>query len=1120
MFKNRKINVANVIFLALFLFFNPILVFAQTGNVSLSLRDATLKQFFSAVERQTDYTFSYRDMILAGKKSVTINVTDQPLKQVLNEVLLSRGLRYTVSGRSIAVTVGGTNDARKRISGTVLDDNGEPIIGANVVEKGTTNGTITDLDGKFSLEVSNDAILQVSYIGYTDLNLPVGESSTLNISMREDTQALDEVVVVGYGVQKKMNLTGAISSIKSNEITKTTHASLAQSLQGKVAGFQVRQQAGEPGDYSSDINIRGFGTPLYVIDGIVRDGNSEFNKLNPNDIESISILKDASAAIYGLNAANGVVLVTTKKGTDGKPRFSYNGVVGWQMPTDIPEMASASQYVDLVNDANINAGGQPYYSQEELAKWHAGVPGYEGTNWYDEVIKKAAFSQTHDFSVRGGSDRVKYFVSFSYLGEEGLLKSDELNYDKYTVRSNLTANLNKYLTADIMLSGRYDKRESPGENFFWIFRGTRVNLPTETPYANNNPNYLNQTSFADANPVAMSHKDIAGYTQDVNKFFQSSATLTYTAPFLPGLRLKGTIAYDSNDWMQKKLHKAYDVYRYDATQDSYTSSRIGNPSTIANSYQDNNRLVFQAQADYSRTFNEDHHVGATLVFEQGKTWYRESSLQREYDFYTNDQINQAGLNNQTTSGNETESASMSYIGRFNYNYKERYLIEYAFRYDGSYRYAPDHRWGFFPVVSGAWRISEEPFLKDRFSFLDNLKIRGSYGLVGENAGNPFQYIPGFSTTGGGGYEFINGQYTTGASSPAIVNTNLTWFKSNIKDVGIDVGLFGNRLNLEFDLYQRDRKGLLAQRNLSLPNTFGGSLPEENLNSDRVRGFDFAVSHNNQIGELSYGISVNLNFARTMNMYVERAEYRSSNDRWRNGNTERWNDVLWGYNVIGQFQNQEDIYNAPIQNGNLGNTKELPGDFQYEDANGDGIIDGKDQLPLFWSGNPKLYYGININLAWRGFDFNMLLQGSGKYTVRFQEVYSQMLWSNANTPAYFYDRWHKADPYDPNSEWIPGKWPATRYSVNVGALYSESGVWRRDASYLRLKNIEIGYTLPKKLVQKYWLENVRIYANAYNLLTFADSFVKPFDPEKIEGSFSAGLGYPLTRSFNVGVNVSF
>ena len=237
MFKNRKINVANVIFLALFLFFNPILVFAQTGNVSLSLRDATLKQFFSAVERQTDYTFSYRDMILAGKKSVTINVTDQPLKQVLNEVLLSRGLRYTVSGRSIAVTVGGTNDARKRISGTVLDDNGEPIIGANVVEKGTTNGTITDLDGKFSLEVSNDAILQVSYIGYTDLNLPVGESSTLNISMREDTQALDEVVVVGYGVQKKMNLTGAISSIKSNEITKTTHASLAQSLQGKVAGF-------------------------------------------------------------------------------------------------------------------------------------------------------------------------------------------------------------------------------------------------------------------------------------------------------------------------------------------------------------------------------------------------------------------------------------------------------------------------------------------------------------------------------------------------------------------------------------------------------------------------------------------------------------------------------------------------------------------------------------------------------------------------------------------------------------------------------------------------------------------------------------------------------------------
>lgn len=1122
------INMLRIMKLTLFLIlFSIHAVFAVTSDaqnvvVSLNLKNQPIERVLTQIEEQTNYHFFYDNSLVNVDKLVSIDAVNEQLVSVLNRMFAGSDIRYRIVNTDVVLSVGEKQQAgnKKVVSGTVTDPSGEPVIGANVVEKGTVNGVMTDIDGHFELTVDPEAVLQISYVGYLPYEEKVSGKSSLRILLKEDMQKLDEVVVVGYGTQKKGNLTGSISSIQVKDITQTTHASLAQSLQGKVAGFQVRQQVGEPGDYNSMINIRGFGTPLYVIDGIVRDGSSEFNKINPNDIESISILKDASAAIYGLNAANGVVLVTTKKGVDGRPRFNYNGVVGWQTPTDVPAMASASQYVDLVNDAHINAGGDPYYSQEEVEKWHTGAPGYEGTDWYDETLKKAAFQQQHDFSVRGGSEQVKYFISFGYLGEEGLLKSNELHYDKYTVRSNLTAKLNTHLTLDVMLSGRYDKRECPGENFFWIFRGTRVNLPTESPYANHNPDYLNQTTFIDANPVAMSHKQNSGYTQDVNKFFQSSATLTYRIPFIQGLQLKGTVAYDSNDYMQKKLHKAYDVYIYTAETDKYEGKQVGNPSTISNTNQDNNRLVFQAQLNYNRTFCDAHHVGATLVFEENKTWYREGFLQREYQFYTNDQIDQAGLNNQSAKGTETETASRSYIGKFNYDYKSKYLIEFAFRQDGSYRYAPDHRWGFFPVVSGGWRMSEEAFIKNNFSFIDNLKIRASYGLVGENAGAPFQYIPGFSTTGGGGYEFTNGQYTTGASAPSIVNPNLTWFKSNIKDIGVDLGLFNGLLSMEFDLYQRDRKGLLAYRNLSLPNTFGGTLPEENLNSDRVKGFDFVVGHTHKTGDFTYGVSVNFNFARSMNKYVERAAYRSSNDRWRNGNTQRWNDILWGYRTVGQFQNEKDIRNAPIQNGNLGNIRELPGDFQYEDANGDGVIDGKDMLPVFWGGNPKLYYGINLSAQWKGFDFNALLQGSGKYSVRFQEVYSQILWSKANTPAYFYDRWHKADPYDPHSEWVAGKWPAARYAENMGAIYSESDVWRRDASYLRLKSVELGYTLPRKWVQRYWLENVRVYANAYNLLTFADSFVKPFDPEKIEGAFSAGLGYPLTKSFNIGINVSF
>ncbi len=1001
------------------------------------------------------------------------------------------------------------------ISGIVRDENATGIPGASVVLRGTSIGTTSDVEGRFSLSVPNqEAVIIVSFVGYEAQEIVVGNRTDFDITLAQSIDELNEVIVVGYGTQRKQTLTGSISNITNEEIKTTTHTSLAQSLQGKVAGVQIRQQSGEPGTFNTNINIRGFGAPLYVVDGVARDGGFDFQKINPDDIESISVLKDASAAIYGIRAGNGVVIVTTKKGKKGKPEFTYTAVYGRQSPTDVPNMANALQWAEMRNDAATSQGDQPVFSASEMEKFRTGEGGYQTTNWYNEALNRSAGQQQHFISASGSEGKMSYFASFGYQDEKGLLKTQDMGYKKYTFRTTMGLDLTKDLRADIAIYGLYDKREQPGDNFFNIFKGTRVALPTEQPYANGNPDYPALLSGG-YNPVALADRSMTGYSEDFNKFFQSTASLTYSLPFVKGLKIKGLVGYDSNNFRNKSLSKSYDLYTYDETLDQYIAHRQRDPARIRNNFTDNNRVTLQAQLLYNTIIAKNHTVGATFVYEQQEASSRWAGLAREYAFFTNDQIDQAGLNNQVTNGSESQFASQSLVGRLNYDFKEKYLLEVAARYDGSYRYHPDRRWGLFPVVSAGWRISEEEFMKN-VRLISSLKLRASYGLVGADAGEPFQYVPGFSLTGGGGYEFTDGNYTTGAASPSIVNEQLTWFKSLITDIGVDVELWESRINLTADVYQRDRSGLLARRNVSLPNTFGGTLPDENLNSDRVQGFEFSAGYNGNIRDFQFGVMGNFNYARTMNRYVERGPFLNSMDRWRNGQENRWNDVVWGLTLDGQFQNQDEITNAPLQNGDLGNTRELPGDFRYKDVNGDGIIDGNDNLPIFFGGSPKLFYGLTLNGAWKGFDFSALFQGSGRYTVRFREVYAEVFAFRGNTPEYFYDRYRQGE----DGQYTPGTWPVSRFNYNVGAMYAESEVWRRDASYLRFKSFQLGYRIKADLFKKIGLGDVRVYANAHNIFTWADPFVKPFDPEKIEGNYGAGFNYPVTRSYNVGINVKF
>ncbi|WP_262245900.1 SusC/RagA family TonB-linked outer membrane protein [Parapedobacter soli] len=1006
------------------------------------------------------------------------------------------------------------------ITGRVTTTQETPLEGVTIRAKRSGVVSTTDVDGRYAINVlgGNDTLIY-KMVGYKPTEVIITGQSVADVSMEASVNDLEEVVVVGYGTQKRGNLTAAVSIIKSEEILTTTHTSMAGRLQGKVSGLQIRQNSGQPGSFDASINIRGFGRPLYVIDGI-QSNEGEFQRLTPDDIENISVLKDGAAAIYGLNAGNGVILVTTKRGSSGKNKFHYTGRTSFSTPTDIPELTNAYQWLTLRNEAAVNVGSDPIYTEEELEKWRIGSPGYRSTDWYGETMRNYALSHQHTLSAEGGNDKITYYTSFGHMADGGLLKSNDINYRQYSGRANLTAHLTKHLKVNMELSGRYYETESPAWDFFSIMRGTVSLQPIHAPYANNNRDYPAYVFDGQAwNSVVTSDADAVGYSRHRDKSFRSVASLIYEIPFVEGLQIKGLASYESGNAMGKALQKSFDMYTYDGTNDLYLPFTYGFPTQLHNNWADGNELQFQAHLNYKKTFAESHNLSATAVYEERKSWSRSAGLMREFQFYTIDQIDFGDTDNQRNSGYDSQAGYRSLVGRVTYDYLAKYMFEFASRYDGSYRYHPDRRWGFFPVISGGWRVSEEGFFKRNVPFVSDLKFRASYGVVGENAGNAFQYVGGFALNQGG-YEFMEGVRTTGVAAPGVINENLTWYTSKIKDVGFDLGLLNGSMNITFDLYQRDRSGLLATRYGTLTNTFGASMPQENLNKDRVRGIEALVSYTKRLrSDLRVNVSTNFNFARRMVVYAERGPFVNSMDRWRNGQNGRWSDVVWMYDYVGQFKTKEDIVNAPIQNGSLGNSRELPGDFQYRDVNNDGVIDGNDVIPLEWGGDPKMHYGLTMGVKWRNIDFNMLWQGSAKYSLRFTHVYGTYLWNDANMPAYFMDRWHLSNPNDPNGEWVAGEWPAVRRQPDMGAMYNESSVWRREASYLRLKSVEIGYSVNSQVLQRIGLQGLRVYVNGYNLWTITDPFVRAFDPERSEGGNNAGWVYPLTKSVNIGLNIS-
>jgi TonB-linked SusC/RagA family outer membrane protein len=1021
-----------------------------------------------------------------------------------------------------------TGPIQDQVKGKITDGaTGEPMTGVNIQVKGTSIGAISGMGGEYSMpgNVDRNATLIFSFIGYQTQEVPLAGRVTVNVQLAADVTGLEEVVVIGYGTVKKETLTGSVASIKANDIVTTKSENLISNIQGKVSGLMVRQLTGEPGKFNNYVSIRGFGAPLIIIDGVARDATADMAQLNPNDIESMSVLKDAAAAIYGMNAANGVIIITTKKGAEGKAKFSYSNMFGIKSPTGLENTVDAYTYRVMKNEMDRNTGAPETYTADILDKYRTGVAGYQDVNWIKICLRDNTFQQSHNLSVRGGTAAVKYFNSFGYTEDNGLLTSGLQSYRRFNFRSTTTADLNKNLKLNVSVAGRFDNSQSPREAFLWTFKTIMVNDRGINYHTIANNDHLTVIQPESKNAFALMNPDIDGYNRSKNLQFQSTIDLTYTIPQVPGLSIMAMGAFDENIANSSFLQKSYDLYDY--YTDAF-ASRTGSDQ-YSNSLNLFQRSVGRGQVNYIKAFNK-HNLNLTGVVEFTGTRSDYVYAKRNYsDLFTNDIIDQGTSTTASNSGNRGFGRYAAYIGRANYDFAGKYLVELVARYDGSYRYAKVHRWAFFPSASIGWRLSEENFIKDNVPMITNLKLRASYGESGTDAGNAFAYYSAYTASASSGYVFNAGALTVGMVAPGVVNDQLSWVTSKTSNIGLDFELFKGKVGGSFDVFERRNDGTLATLIQSVPNTFGASFPQVNINSNRNVGFEANLSHRGKIGnDLNYGVSANFTYTRTQTLHNENSGYTSSWNYWQSSTTNRYSGRMALYEYDGKYTSLKEYETAPLLGGAAGNSKMLPGSYKITDVNGDGIINSSDQTYNHWTYgavNPPKQYGMTIDASYKGIDMTVLFQGASGYCINYR---NNDIWGYGRYPTLhekFLDRWHATaatdNPYNPATTWVSGFYPALRnYNYDNTTDANVVDVWRPNATYLRLKSVEIGYSIPRKIASKIGMESARIFVNGYNLLTFCNKLLKEADPERQEADWDAELNYPLMKSYNFGFSINF
>ncbi|GHT43630.1 SusC/RagA family TonB-linked outer membrane protein [Bacteroidia bacterium] len=969
----------------------------------------------------------------------------------------------------------------RSISGIIQDAKGEPVIGANVVEKGTTNGVITDIDGKFTLNVSGNLPLTVSYIGYRTQDVVVGNKTTFAITLVEDTQALEEVVVVGYGTQKKVNLTGAVSAVSGEALSGMPATNVVNMLQGKLPGVAITATNGQPGREGTSIRIRGVGTmnnadPMVLIDGL----EASLNDVNPNDVENISVLKDAAAAsIYGTRAANGVILVTTKRGKIGKPALTYNGYIGWQKAVRLQDHLSSAQYAELSNEARLNEGGNIIYTPEEIEKYRNGSDpdNFPNTDWIDALFQGSGFTHNHNVSLNGGTEATRYAVSLAYYNQEGLTKNT--SHDRYTVRINLDSKVTDRLSFGVNSS--LSRREitqpvSPYGGFGEFFR-----------QANRIPNiFVNKYSdgtwgrHIDGNPIAW----IESGGTAASAYSHALGSAFGEIKIIDGLTLKGVAGLDYS----------IDDGKTHVKEIKYGDGSIQGPNSVEDYLERFMTVTMQGLLNYEKQFGPHAVKGLLGVSRERYT----RNLTRAYrrNFPSNDltELNAGSTIGWTNSGTSNEATIGSYFGRINYDYAGKYLLEMNLRSDGSSKFAQGHRWGTFPSFSAGWRLSEESFMKG-IEVLDNLKIRGSWGKLGNHRTDDYQYLAKIAL--GQNYNFYNG-VVDGASQTQANNSLMTWETATETDFGIDAGIKDGLLSASVDYYDRYTDNILAVVPVSM--IFGLNAPVSNAGAMRNRGVELTLGHTKTIVDFNYGVDGYVAFNKNK---VEKYPNPSKGEAIRMEGYS-W-DAYYGYECIGIFMSNEEAASSPVHSPIV-----RAGDLKFKDQNGDGKIDADDRVVL---GNriPDITYGFNFSATYKGIDFLASFQGAAKV---YRTIDGQSMWpfSNGSNP----QTKHLDRTIVENGKVTKlGYYPKTLVSQTQNTAMSSFRVL--NSSYLRLKNLQVGYNLPKNLLGNLGVNRARIYLSGQNLLTFT-GFPKDVDPEVSSGGGSSI--YPQVSIYTIGLDITF
>lgn len=1108
------------------------------SKVDINVENVSLEELFKEIQKASSFIFFYNDNVLNNKKRISIMLNNVAVSEILDKAFLNTDLTYKIIEKQIVIKkneltptkiiINNSNLLKQfELSGTIYDINGKPLPGANILEKGTTNGVTSDFDGKYSINLSNEnAVLVVSYIGFASKEVIVNGKISLDVILEESAAGLEEVVLVGYGVQKRVNVIGSVETVGAKELSRVAVSNISNALAGQLPGAVIQQSNGEPGNDRSTIRIRGTGTigngePLVVIDGIP---GRDLNSLNISDVESISVLKDASAAIYGARAANGVILITTKKGSKETPlTLNYGFYYGFQSPTKLPKMANAATYAEMIRETQLYAGvdeANMKYSLGDIERFQSGLFPWTNpnTDWFKESLADFSITKNHNLSLSGGSKDVSYWISFGSQQDEGIFKNSPTKFNRYNIKANVNANVNKYLSLGLDINSSQENRNYPSTSANFNFEGAIKSLPTSAAFYPNG--FPGPDISYGQNPVVSSTSQ-TGFDNSKKYRTNTIFSANLKIPEITGLTLSSYYAYDLSLGQRKLFQTPWTLYQLN--EPAYFAS--GNTGVedgsaflvgslkggdikpfLRNYYDDSVTKTFNAKLDYIKTINNVHNFNAFFAYEtsefegKGITAFRRNFISDRLPYLF------AGSDAEKDNSEFVSIDSrINYFGRFSYDYNETYLFQLSFRRDGSLRFSKENgRWGNFPSMLAGWKISNEDFWKKNMKFIDFFKLKASWGQMGNDLVDPFQYLSSFELSTGAvlGSRF----YSAGLSQDTASNPLITWEVANVYNAGFESLMFNNRLELNLDVFYQRRNNILIKRNASVPEFTGINLPDENFGLVDNRGFEVVLGYHDQIDAFSYSFNANMAFSR--NKVIEFDE-PAQNVPWQKLTGNPLGTELL-YNAIGIFRDQAQINNTPHVEG------AQPGDIIIEDFDKNGEINNDDRILFPETVAPEITYGISFNFNYKNWGLSGLVQGTGNSMRR---MYAQLQGFSGN---YF--------EYDANGRWTPENIDAQK----PRAFDRNDAYWRSDyltnytfqsTAYARMKNMQLTYSLPKSIQESFGLSTGQIYLSGQNLFLIY-SGNKITDPElggneRLDDQYSTNATfYPLMKTFAIGARITF